>query len=130
MLKGEKNTVLEESIPNYSKYDYSDTLDHFSEHDRLLKKELSSLECYNEYQVEPLNSFEDRVFNDHLYRVYYSKKTETTLLMQRWISYFVRQHRKQITIKVRGYLDLKKLSLDNWLCCVKEGRRGDILCIY
>ena len=82
MPKRKKNTVLDESILNYSKYNYSDTLDHFSEHDRLLEKELSSLECYNEYQREkPLNSFEDRALNDHLYRVYYSKKTKTTLLM-------------------------------------------------
>ena len=82
MPKRKKNIALEKSIPNYSKYDYSDTLEHFSEHDRLLKKELSSLECYNEYQLEkPLNSFENRVLNDHLYRVYYSNKTETALLM-------------------------------------------------
>ena len=79
---------------------------------------------------KPLNSFEDRALNDHLYRVYYSKKTERTLLMQRWISYLVCQHRKQITIKVRGYLNSKKLLLDDWLHCIKEGRRGDILCIY
>ena len=82
MPKRKKNTALDESILNYSEYNYSDTLKHFSEHDRLLEKKLSSLECYNEYQLEkPLNSFEDRVLNDHLYRVYYSKKTETTLLM-------------------------------------------------
>ena len=42
----------------------------------------------------------------------------------------MRQHQKQITIKVREYLDSKKLLLDNWLRCVNEGRRGDILCVY
>ena len=42
----------------------------------------------------------------------------------------MRQHRKQITVKVREYLDSKKLSLDDWLRCVNEGRRGDILCMY
>ena len=50
--------------------------------------------------------------------------------MRWWISYFVRQHQKQITVKVREYLDSKKLSLDDWLRCVNEGRRGDILCVY
>ena len=131
MPKGKKNTALDESILNYSKYKYSDILEHFSEHDRLLENELSNLECYNEYQLEkPLNSFEDRALNDHLYRVYYSNKTETTLLMQWWISYFVHQHQKQITFKVREYLDSKKLLLDDWLQCVNEGRRGDILCVY
>ena len=82
MPKRKKNTALDESILNYSKYEYSDILEHFSEHDRLLKNELSNLECYNEYQfVKPLNSFEDSALNDHLYRVYYSNKIETTLLM-------------------------------------------------
>ena len=82
MPKRKKNTALDESILNYSKYEYSDILEHFSKHDRLLENELSNLECYNEYQLEkPLNSFEDRVLNDHLYRVYYSNKTETTLLI-------------------------------------------------
>ena len=30
----------------------------------------------------------------------------------------------------KAYLDSKRLSLDEWLRCVQEGRRGDILCIY
>ena len=101
-------------IPNYSNYGYLDSLEYFSEHDRLMENELSSPECYDEYELEkPLNSFEDRALNDHLYRVYYSNKMETTLLMRQWISYFARQHRKQITIKVKDYLNSKKLSLDD-----------------
>ena len=31
---------------------------------------------------------------------------------------------------MREYLDSKKLSLDDWLHCVNEGRRGDILHVY
>ena len=131
MPKRKKSTALDESIPNYSKYEHLDILEHFSEHDRLLQNELSNLECYDEYQLEkPLKSFEDRALNDQIYRVYYSNKTETTLLMRWWISYFARQHHKQITIKVKEYLDSKKLSLNDWLRCVNEGRRGDILCVY
>ena len=123
--------VLDAPVPNYSNYEYSDSLEYFSEHDRLLENELSRLERYDEYQLEkPLNSFEDHALNDHLYRVYYSDKMETTLLMRQWISYFAHQHREQITIKVKDYLNSKKLSLDDWLRCVNEGRREDILCMY
>ena len=75
MPKIKKATVPEGSILNYSRYKYSDTLNHFSKHDRLLGKGLSSLEFYSEYQIEkPLNSFDDKALNDHLYRVYYTKK--------------------------------------------------------
>ena len=131
MPKRKKCTILDVPIPNYSNYEYSDSLECFFEHDRLLENELSSLECYDEYQLEkPLNSFEDRALNDHLYRVYYSNKMETTLLMRHWISYFACLHRKQITIKVKDYLNSKKFLLDDWLHCVNEGRRGDILCMY
>ena len=132
MPKRKKSTVLDESIPNYSKYEYLDSLEHFSEHDRLLENELSSLECYDEYQLEkPPNSFEDRALNGHLYRVYYSHKTEMTLLMRWWISYFACQHRKQITTKVREYLDSTKLLLmTGYVVSMKVGREIYSVCIY
>ena len=48
-------------VPNYSKYDYSDTLQQFQEFDRLHENELSMLECYGDFQLEALlNSFNDR----------------------------------------------------------------------
>ena len=50
--------------------------------------------------------------------------------MRRWITYFVKQYPIQISHKAKAYLDLKRLSLDEWLGCVQEGRRGDILCVY
>ena len=37
---------------------------------------------------------------------------------------------KQITQKASSYLDSKKLTLNEWLKSVKEGRRGDIFCEY
>ena len=50
--------------------------------------------------------------------------------MRRWITYFVKQYLIQISLKAKAYLDSKRLSLDEWLRCIREGRRGDILCIY
>ena len=50
--------------------------------------------------------------------------------MRRWIIYFVKQYLIQISLKAKAYLDLKKLSLEEWLRCLREGRRGDILCVY
>ena len=42
----------------------------------------------------------------------------------------MKQYPEQITIKAGPYLDLKKLSLEDWLRCVRDGRCGDILCVY
>ena len=50
--------------------------------------------------------------------------------MRRWISYYVRQYPKQITAKAQPYLNSKKLTLEDWLRCVRDGRRGDILCVF
>ena len=50
--------------------------------------------------------------------------------MRRWISYYVRQYPKQIITKAKPYLDSKKLMLEDWLRCVRDGRCGDILCIF
>ena len=50
--------------------------------------------------------------------------------MRRWINYFMKQYPEQIAKKVKTYLDSKKLTLEDWLQCVKEGRKGDILCVY
>ena len=50
--------------------------------------------------------------------------------MRGWITYFVKQYPIQISHIAKAYLDSKRLSLDEWLRCVWEGRRGDILCIY
>ena len=123
MPKIRKTKVAEDDIPNYSNYKYSDTLGHFAEHDRLLKNELNSLECYGEYQLErSLNSFDNKTLNNHLYQIYYKKKMETTVLIRKWISYFVCQHHIRLTAHVQDYLDSKKLSMDDWTCSVKKGR--------
>ena len=50
--------------------------------------------------------------------------------MRRWIIDFVKQYPAQISLKAKAYLDLKKLLLEEWLRCLREGRRGDILCVY
>ena len=118
-------------LPNYSEYAYSDIVDNFSEHDKLLESDVKSLNCFTEYQPEwSLNSFKDQELNDYLYRIFYSKKPENITLMRRWITYFVKQYPIQISLKAKAYLDSKRLSLDEWLRCVREGRRGDILCVY
>ena len=131
MSKRKKISSKEETLPNYSEYAYLDIVESFTEHDRLLESDVQSLNCFAEYHVEwSLNSFNDQELNDHLYRIFYSKKTENITLMRRWIMYFVKQYPIQISHRAKAYLDSKRLSLDEWLRCVREGRRGDILCVY
>ena len=74
MSKRKKTSTKEEILPN-SEYAYSDIVDNFTEHDRLLESDVKRLNCFTEYQVErSLNSFKDQEINDHLYRIFSSKK--------------------------------------------------------
>ena len=119
MPKRKKTSIKEEMLPNYSEYAYSDIVDNFSENGKLLESNLKSLNCFTEFQLEwLLNSFKDQELNDHLYRIFYSKKPENITLMRRWITYFVKQYPTQISLKAKAYLDSKKLSLEDWLRCV------------
>ena len=131
MQRKKKSSALEQPVPNFTGHDYSDVVGDFLEHDRLMESDISQLICSDEYQLErTLNSSNDSELNDHLYHLFYCKKTKNIALMRRWISYYVRQYPKQIIAKAKPYLDSKKLTLEDWLRCVRDGGRGDILCIF
>ena len=71
MPKQRKNIHPTGEVPNYSLYDYTDSIQTFNESDRLPETKLNTLVCYQNFQLEaPVNSFSDSTFNDHLYTVY------------------------------------------------------------
>ena len=82
MLRKAKNKDNDKEIPSFNRYDYSQTLTAFAESDKLPKNEIDTLLCCREYQLEaPLNNFNDRKLNDHLYVIYGTKKLETVEFM-------------------------------------------------
>ena len=130
MLKSKKKAAKEETIPNFTGYSYSEVIEDFAERDRISESELKDLVCYEKYYLEHnLNSFNDAELNNHLYRIYYPKRMDTQVL-RRYLAYYVKLYPRQITQKVKNYLNSKKLTLEEWLKSVKDGRRGDILCVY
>ena len=118
-------------MPNYSNYEYTETMQTFSEMDRLCEMELNSLECYDTFQLEaPLSSFSNTTLNDHLYKIYRKKQLVSVETMRKLVSFFVKRYKTLPESRVRAYLDSKRLTLDQWLDAVKNNRRGDILCVY
>ena len=108
MSKHKKKSLKEETIPNFTGHPYLDVIRDFAERDRLTESKLSRLECHEKYHLEcSLNSFNDAELNDHLYRIYYAKRTDSTLVLRRWIVYYVNLYPKQITQRVSKYLDSK-----------------------
>ena len=53
-----------------------------------------------------------------------------TQVLCRYLAYYVTLYPRQITQKVNNYLNSEKLTLEEWLKSIKDGRRGDILCVY
>ena len=50
--------------------------------------------------------------------------------MCKLVSFFVHHYKPQLELRVKEYLDSKKLTLDQWLESVKNNHHGDILCTY
>ena len=101
--------------------------------DKLLESELSSLECYTEYQLEaPLNSFNDHKLNNHLYVIYSTKRRETVQLMRQSVEFYVCQHRTKMNERVKDYLETKK-TVTIWMaigCKARSSwRHNDDLCL-
>ena len=93
-------------VPNYSDYDYTDTILAFTEMDRLSELSLHTLECYQDYEPEAsLNSFSDRLLNDHLYMLYKCEQLETPSLMWKLVSFFIRCFENQLEPRVHEYLE-------------------------
>ena len=126
-----KSKDSDDNLPNYSKYDYAETIQTFAEMDRLLETGLNTIECYDEYKLEaPLNNFSDRILNDHLYTMYRRRRLETATLMRKLVGFFVRCYQRKLAVHVKEYLESKKLTLGDWLMSVKDNCHGDILCVY
>ena len=82
MSKHKKKSLKEETIPNLTGHPYSDVIWDFTECDRLTESKLSRLECHKKYHLEhSLTSFNDTELNDHLYRIYYAKCMDSTLVL-------------------------------------------------
>ena len=98
MPHSKENQDPDGNVPNYSKYEYAEMIQTFTESDRLLESELNTLECYGEYELEaPLNNFSDTILNDHLYTMYKRKRLKTLALMRKLVGFFVCQYQKKLT---------------------------------
>ena len=82
MSKHKKKQLKEDTIPNFTGHPYLNVIQDFAKCDRLTESKLSRLECHERYCLEcSLNSFNDTELNDHLYRIYYAKRMDSTLVL-------------------------------------------------
>ena len=50
--------------------------------------------------------------------------------MRKWLGFFSIVHRQAILSKAGRYMELKKLSIEDWAPSVKLNRRGDVLLLF
>ena len=93
MLHSKKRTKSEVSIPNYSLYEFAETMPAFVETERVPEMDLYELECYGNYEIEvPLNHFSDSMLNTK----YKKGKLETPNLMRKLLCFFSKKYRSLI----------------------------------
>ena len=50
--------------------------------------------------------------------------------MHKWLGFFSIVHRQAILSKAGRYMELKKLSIEDWALSIKQNRQGDILSLF
>ena len=97
MQKHKKLPNIPIALPNYSPYEYSETLPAFREQDRLSEEEARSLICSNRYEPEQrLNEFTDHTLNEHLYSLYCKRGLEMPKLIRKLVIFVVKSYKNLI----------------------------------
>ena len=97
MPKHKKLPNIPIALPNYSPYEYSETLPAFREQDRLSEDEAHSLICSNLYEPEwRLNEFTDHTLDEHLYSLNCKRGLEMPELICKLVIFFVKRYKNLI----------------------------------
>ena len=69
--------------------------------------------------------------DQHLYKLFgHLEGYKSHEYMHKWLGFFSIVHRQAIISKACRYMELKKLSIEDWSQRVKLNRRGDILSLF
>ena len=127
--------IKKESVKEFAvrtKIKYASCMDPLLEGDRLKDGELSELCCKNTH--EPITNFKQmtsEAIDQHLYKLFgHLEGYKSYEYMHKWLDFFSIVHRQAIISKAGRYMELKKLSIEDWELSVKLNRQGDILSLF
>ena len=121
-----------ESVKEFAvrtKIKYASCMDPLLEGDRLKDGEFSELCCKDTHEaITNFREMSSEAIDQHLYELFGRLEGyKSHEYMRKWLGFFSIVHRQAIISKVGRYMELKKLSIEDWVLSVKLNRRGDIL---
>ena len=124
-----------ESVKEFAvrtKIKYASCMDPLLEGDQLKDGELSELCCKNTHEaITNFREMSSEAIDQHLYKLFgHLEGYKSYKYMCKWLGFFSIVHRQAIISKAGRYMELKKLSIEDWVLSVKLNRRGDILSLF
>ena len=107
-----------------TKIKYASCMDPLLEGDRLKDGELSELCCKDTHEViTNFREMSSEAIDQHLYELFgHLEGYKSHEYMHKWLGFFSIVHRQAIISKVGRYMELKKLSIEDWALSVKLNR--------
>ena len=115
-----------------TKIKYASCMDPLLEGDQLKEGELSELCCKNTHEsITNFESMTPEAIDQHLYDLFgHLEGYKSHEYMRKWLGFFSIVHRQAILSKADRYMELKKLSIEDWALSIKQNRCGDILSLF
>ena len=129
-LLHKKESVKEFAVR--TKIKYASCMDPLLEGDQLKDGELSELCCKDTHEViTNFREMSSEAIDQHLYELFgHLEGYKSHEYMRKWLGFFSIVHQQAIISKAGRYMELKKLSIEDWVQSVKLNRRGDILSLF
>ena len=129
-LLHKKESVKEFAVR--TKIKYASCMDPLLEGDRLKDGELSELCCKNTHEsITNFKHMTPEAIDQHLYELFGCLEGYKSYeYMCKWLGFFSIVHQQAILSKAGRYMELKKLSIEDWALSIKQNRRGDILSLF
>ena len=121
-LLHKKESVKEFAVR--TKIKYASCMDPLLEGDRLKDGELSELCCKNTHEsITNFKHITPEAINQHLYECFgHLEGYKSYEYMRKWLGFFSIVHRQAILSKTGRYMELKKLSIEDWALSIKQNR--------
>ena len=110
-----------------NKYKYCTILKPILQTDKVTRDELVALYCRSTYKVKQKTIFVNK--DDALYSIFAIYAGQSLKFMGNWLKLYADMYAKQFKHVGEKYLKSKVLQFDHWRESIKDGCKGDVMCL-
>ena len=114
-------------VPTKNEYKYCTTLELILEMDKVTRDELVALCCQSTCKVKQKTIFVTEY--DALYSIFAIYAGQLPKPMRNWLKLYADMYTKQFKCVCEKYLKSKVLNFNHWRESIKDGHRGDVMCL-